>query len=475
LSYKCPLCLTLLKKEIGLERYCTKHQSRERFECDPNTLEKKFYCKEPGDNCNETTDDGVFLRHVGCSYKNPFWNSSQNKVIVPGDETKTAVQFQLDFDSGQDIGINVQHWLIGMLRSVPNDTSEMWFPAMLLRATAEKRVANRVGVLVELSGARESGKTILAVQMMTRHGYRFANNATNEVLVNDFVYSPVESTGDPKIQASFRRYIETLHLVSLLKRNNHDLFLPMGTRREHGHLKVAFIKPSKHWRVPTEDDDDDEMTTAQKIAKLVKWTFKNFSQELKIAGTQILGGNSRSFWYTVVLYDPAGENCEEDDLRRNLGNADKVAVVINAAEIFDLKTNIAEEISLRVANRRIAQGVDRKQKLFLVITQMDRVKNKMGEEDWKRVEAIADDISLKRSLSREARSLLIKWLEQSPTENKKELKEKLKLVDKVFFVWTEDLPTASKPAKRDTLPKSKGLARFVCACLGIKLSQISQS
>jgi hypothetical protein len=463
-----------LEKGIELERYCTKHQHKDRFECDPNTLKKNLYCKERSDNCNETTDGGVFFRHIGCVYKNPFWDSAKQEVSVPGDETKTAVQFRLDFDTGQDMGVNVQHWLLGVLRNVPRDTREMWFPAMLLRATAEKRFATRIGSLVELAGARESGKTILAVQMMTRHGYLFTHNSKNEVLINNFVYSPVESTGDPKVIPSFRRYIETLHLVSLLQRNNKEIFLPIGTRREQGHLKAAFIKPSKNWHVSTEDDDDDEMTIQQKSVKWLKKTAVNFLEELKIAGASILGSESRPFWYTIILYDPAGENSEEEDLRRD--NVDKVAIVINAEDIFDLKRYSTEEgVSLRVANRLIAQGVDRKQKLFLVVTQMDKIKNYVGADDWKRVETVADDVNLKKSLSREAKELLKKWLVQIPTENKTELKEKLKFVDKVFFVWTEDLPDSYIPKKQDKLPKSKGLARFVCACLEIKLSQITQS
>lgn len=497
MSYKCPLCLTPLRNGVRLQRHCVKHGVGKEFNCDPRTLRAETYCSERGDNCNETTDDGVFFRHIGCSYKNPFWNEDKSVVEVPGRGEETSALFQLDFGLGRDMGVKVQHWLMGVLRLVPEESPEMWFPAMLLRATGEtSSMWKRVGVLVELAGAKESGKTILAMMSMNQYGYTLVNSPSDEVEVRDFIYSSYGNEGQ------FRRYVETLHLSTLLKAGqSKGLFLPQGTFRSRS-VKVSFIKPSKNWQDPPDDGIDEDFRWPKRLAMkalfVVPNLIKGFVSQTGLVLSQIMhGANSYPFWYTIIFYDTAGEANDAQDMQRELDAIDKVAIVVNAGEIFGLskKVNIAGEQrdveseepeddeqtesegeivdqSIKTACDRIAKGVDRKQKLYLIVTQMDRVKERI-ETDWQRVELIADSVGSKK-LNREAKEMLTKWLSSSDAPHARNLKNKLRFVKGVFFVWTADLPKSLAPQNQTKMPRSRGLAKFICDCLDVKMSQITK-
>jgi hypothetical protein len=474
-----------------------KHDTGKEFNCDYRTLRAETYCSERGENCNETTDGGVFFRHIGCPHKNPFWNADRSAVEVPVGAEETSALFQLDFGHGRDIGVKVQHWLLGVLGLVPEESPEMWFPAMLLRATAEtSSLWKRVGVLVELAGARESGKTILAMMSMNQHGYTLVNGASHEIEVRDYIYSSHTNEGQ------FRRYVETLHLSTLLRDGQRrGLFLPQGTFRSRN-VKVSFIKPSKNLPVPTDDGVDEDFRWPKRFAMKALFAIPNavkrIVSETSLTLWQIVhSANDYPFWYTVIFYDTAGEANDARDMQLELDAIDKVAIVVNAGEIFGLskKVNVADERkgaesdeleeddepesdgaiedqSIKTACDRIAKGIDRKQKLYLIVTQMDRIKEHIGG-DWQRVEIIADSIGSKK-LNREAKGMLSEWLSRSPASHAKDLKNKLRLVNDVFFVWTEDLPKSSVPERQAKMPRSRGLAKFICDCLDVKMSQITK-
>ena len=488
MNYKCPLCLTPLTSEISLERYCVKHpRSSKVFACAARTLRLEIYCAERGDNCNETTEDGVFFRHIGCSYKNPFWNDEKGVVEVPVEPEATSAVFHLDFGLNLDETVRVQHWLLGVLALLPKSVPEMWFPAMLLRATSEtSSFRKRVGVLVELAGAKESGKTILAMMSMNSRGYALHNGLSLEVELRDFIYSSHSTQGQ------LLRYIETLHLSTLLRDSQpQGLFLPQGTVKGRS-IKVSFIKPSRHWQVPADDYVSEDISLPKRLALktllAIPNLVKGFASQTALVFWQITHSSTHyPFWYTVVLYDTAGEANDAKDLQRELHAIDKVAIVINAGEIFGLPQVEAaagttekqsqttagssfSDQSLRTACDRIKTGVDRKQKLYLIITQMDRIRKQIND-DWKQVETIADSIGSKK-YNREAKELLKKWLTQSQSTHAADLRNKLRNVIGVYFVWTENLPPSGAPANPKALPRSRGLAKFMCDCLGVKPDQI---
>lgn len=500
MSYKCPLCLTPLANGVRLQRYCVKHRVSKEFNCHPRTLRAEIYCSESGDNCNETTEDGVFFRHIGCSYKNPFWNEAKGVVEVPVQSEETSAGYQLDFGLGgeREVRVVVQHWLLGVLALLPENISEMWFPAMLLRATAEtSSLWRRVGVLVELAGAKESGKTILAMMSMNQHGYTLVNGSSPEIEVRDFIYSSHKEGN----QGEFLRYVETLHLSTLLKDGQRKrLFLPQGTFRGRS-VKVSFIKPSKNWQIPTDDGVEADLRWPKKLALKALFAVPNLvkgivSQTALVAWQIVHAATSYPFWYTVVLYDTAGEANDARDIQRELDAIDKVAIVVNAGEIFGLAKQLhvapdenvgesgqieedgetefggLEDQSIKTACDRIAKGVDRRQKLYLIVTQMDRIKEQI-KADWPRVEVIVDSIGSKH-FNREAKEMLSQWLAQSHAPHADDLKNKLRRVKDVFFVWTEDLPKSLAPNRQARMPRSRGLAKFICDCLGVKMSQITK-
>jgi len=492
LTHKCPLCLTPLKHGISLERYCLTHNTRKEFNCDARTLRTEMFCSEDrGDLCNETTNHGVFFRHIGCPCQNSFWNRERSTIEIPVQPDETSARYQTNFGVGQEVGIQVQHWQLGVLASLPRDISEMWFPAMLLRATAEtSAVAKRVGVLVELAGAKESGKTILAMMSMNRQGYSLANGSSPEIEIRDYIYSSHINTGQ------FHRYVETLHLSTLLRgRQRRGLFLPQGTFRGRS-VKVAFIKPSKNLQVPGDEGIGEDLRWPQRFALKALFAaprlLQSFFSQTSLVAWQIMhAATNYPFWYTVVLYDTAGEANDAQDLQRELDAIDKVAIVINAGEIFavapgtnstandevvdgdDTEASGSEaDQSIKTACERIAKGVDRRQKLYLVVTQLDRIRNQI-QADWPKIEVVVDSIGSKK-YNRVAKEILDRWLQQSSSVHAEDLRQKLRRIKGVFFVWTEDLPQSKRPANQERLPRSRGLAKFICDCLDVQLSQITK-
>ncbi|HXQ33491.1 MAG TPA: hypothetical protein VN843_05670, partial [Anaerolineales bacterium] len=306
-------------------------------------------------------------------------------------------------------------------------------------------------------------------------GYALHNGSSVEVELRDYIYSSHTTQGQ------LNRYIETLHLSTLLRDGqSRGLFLPQGTFKGRN-IKVSFIKPSKHWQVPPDDEVSDDFSLPKRIALktllAIPNFIKGFASETALVFWQITHKATHyPFWYTVILYDTAGEANEVRDLQRELHAIDKVAVVINAGEIFGLLQSEAadgtavNDQSLRSARERIKTGIDRKQKLYIVVTQMDRIREQI-KDDWQQVETIADSIG-SRKYNREAKDLLRKWLAQSQSTHAAELGNKLRNVTSVFFVWTEDLPPSQAPANQAKLPRSRGIAKFMCDCLGVKTDQI---
>jgi hypothetical protein len=488
-TYKCPLCLTKLTKREQLARFCTLHKDRpDIFPCVPEAMKTLVFCVERECRCDDSVDEGIFLRHVDCKMRNPFWNESIGKVVVPGQPDTTRAQFPLDYGSGTPRPEWVQHWMLGSLRTVPDDAPEMWFPLMMLRATAEKNGRGRTGRLVELAGARESGKTVLAVQAMNHHGYVPASNTTDSVDLHNYIFS--RNSGEE----TFRIFLETLRLNTLLRLNAKEVYLPRPTLNEPGHLKAVFIRPAPNSHPSTSTEREKSDGLLRVAASLAIGFLRRLTGEVRVAAGQVLSGD-RPFWYTLVLYDTSGEASENEDLMPDLAAVDKVAVVVNAAEIFGLGVGGSEK-SIEVAVQRIARAKKRGQHCDLILTQMDRLKppldtwgqtndsvdlgdrppeqtrSSVSAADWQKIVEVAGDLNTDRK--KESQALLTKWLGEWPNENKVLLRKSLKNVKQIFFVWTENLPQRHVPSEQAAQPYSYGLAKFICRCLDIKWENINQ-
>jgi len=487
-SYRCPLCLKPLTERERLTRHCTYHPDRdETFNCYPDALPNKIFCPIVECKSVDEIESGVFLRHVACEETNPFWDGHELKI--PGEAHEGRIPVSLDFGTGEEQSLYVQHWLIGVLRDLPQMGAEMWFPLMLLRATGESSGLSTVGRFIELAGARAAGKTVLAVQAMSPHGH-----AGGYVDVDNYIFTRrLEGVAG----RTYRSFLEILHLSNLLQHSDHYLFSPDGTPPGTRNMRVAFYRPTEEFGLRLNDGDRKLTGYLKRMFWLgARSTERFFRVDLHASFKEIFGSQGfHPYWYTLAFYDKSGESEENEDIQRD--TLDKVAVVVNAAEIFGIKIvedrrtgeNHATEKSIEVAVQRLKRAAARKQLCYLVVTQLDLVKETIGERDWTTVQRLADgltDIGKDRGVFRRiwgrlvpprpspARRLLEAWLGSEPTGNRRQLKERLKDVEDIFFIWTDNFPTSRTPTKQTSLPTSHGLARFVCRCLDIRWDQIGK-
>jgi len=340
-----------------------------------------------------------------------------------------------------------------------------------------------------LAGARAAGKTVLALQAMSPHG-----PAGGYVEVDNFIFTRrLEGVAG----RTYRSFLEILHLSNLLQRSDPYLFSPDGTPPGTRNMRVAFYRPANELGVRLDDGDRNLAGYAKRMVRLaVRATDRFFRVDLHASFKEIFGAQGvHPYWYTLAFYDKSGESEEVADIMRD--TLDKVAVVVNAVEVFGLKIaedpitgeKYAAEKSIEVAVQRLKRATAQRQVCYLVVTQMDLVKDKVGERDWATVLELADGVNnvgrdrgmFRRSWARlvppgpsPARRLLEKWIGPQATGNRKQLKERLKDVEEIFFIWTDNFPTSRTPSRQNTLPTSHGLAKFVCRCLNIRWEQIGR-
>lgn len=460
--YRCPLCLKVLARNDKLVRFCTYHPDQVvTFGCD-NDLGVTAFCPRDKKCHKAIQPHGVFLRHVGCTAQNPF----------------------PDKDALETAG-SIGNWQIKVLGQILEQTStsvygsEMWFPLMLLRATSERdETGKRRGALVGLAGARRAGKTILAMQAMDIQGYiqPTSTNKTACLDIQDFIFSHgVEG-------ATQNPLTETLRLRENMRRNRGKLSLPPGTKKTKGDLKAVFFKPtggstaSETTQAPVLVGDQPSvspttggLSTGKKIWSYVREAANHINFDFNTPGT-----TSSDYWYTVALYDTAGELSERDDrLLDSLDQAiDKAAIVVDAQDVFGSgETTDENSVAVAVARLGFTSQIE-KLKTCLIVTKLDcLVDRKMAEKSLNRVEA-ARDLGIEKTSERE---LLTKWLETNKHARNNELLAFVKneqAVDAVFFVWTENLPTSQDLTEQAEQPVSYHLDRFIAWCLEVEWSKL---
>lgn len=461
MGYKCPLCLKDLTGDEKLSRFCIQHGTSEEFIFAESR--EKMFCPEPDGSCNDLIETGVFLRHLGCPAENPFWDQTSKRVQIATDNSSTIRHTITTANGPQDV--QVTHWEIAMLQSVPTDAKEMWFPLMLLRATAEERNGKRIGALVELAGAREVGKTVLALQAMDYQGY-IPLGGSGHIGVKDYIFSRrlEGGTGNPLLDKLYLRH---------LMETNKAFVIPQGTIRGAHDLKVVFITPSAYSKPEGRDRQVEPSESAgahgwlNKIANSIKHDWHLLKEDLKRLLLPVYQpGAERSFRYTVAFYDTAGEEAEKEDLilQRLEHAVDRVAVLIAADDIFQASSGQSLQVALQRINRLSDQKLLNR---CLVVTKVDCIMNQLPPEEKEKVRRIAGDLEQNPEQDEEAHNLLIGWLKQ---KGHQELANKLAEF-KVFFVWTEGLPEAGEG--EGVVPYSWGLAKFICWCLGITWPMIN--
>lgn len=356
------------------------------------------------------------------------------------------------------------------MRTIP-PAPEMWFPLMLLRATNEtlnNQRGKRIGVLVELAGSTQVGKTILAMQSMEYEGYVAEDHGQGRhVEVKDFMFSRLP----PGRTAATNPLLANLYLSSLMRLNKKGLHGFAPTFKLPGDVKAAFFKPASAARRSLPLDSSGSEPRQSRVGAIAKNVI-----DILIGIKDIFWSHrSRGFWYTVILYDIAGEafivgDPTTDAIERAV---DKVAVLVDATEIFDFQ---GDGDSVATANEQIGKAAARSLPHCLVVTKVDLIMGMLPPEDQVKVKKFAEDLSCE--YKEETLELLQKWLDQGTADaNIRQLKNRIDKVDRVFLIWTENLPTSNKEGTVQTSseqPRSYGLARFICWCLEIPWTTLNR-
>jgi hypothetical protein len=414
----------------------------------------------------------------------------------------------------------------------------MWFPPMLLAATAQQHNGRKTsGAVVALIGDKSVGKTILAIQATDEQGYIPINDKDRDLTLGHYVFSRPAEGVDINVPL-----FETLILCYRLHRvSNPELFKLAPTSRGPGDLKAVFIKPSPSAMTNDRKEgsnnpsgsvrDDQYQATGRPDRWYKKWpkaiwasrpvvivrdalgTFINeFFGKIAPPPPKLPMKIDRPLWYTLILSDLAGEGIEFNDpvVSEVLDLADKIAILVNAVEVF---TDSKSQESIHVAHDRFKalQLMNNKKKCCLIVTQMDLVLAKL-KKDRALVERIAKDYD--HDHTEETRTLLRKWLNKHKSPARRFLATDLNRFDRIFFVWTENLPevhlgdvvrqeavtagsgstvmqveqpserkditegnpTAGQaPVRNPKKPESFGIVRFVCWALDIEWSDINQA
>lgn len=284
MAYLCPLCLQALTSSDKLEFRCARHPTvwhqTSGIESAPR------FCSERGcDSGRHLGYNDLFCRHLKCNRgKNPFWDgntvSVKDKVVVLGSNSQETVT----------------HWQVALLKDLEKCAyPDMWFPSRLL--VPVDRATRRRGrtAMVSLCGAKNVGKTYLAMHALDTQGVDTAKA--------DFIYCYPSDMSEHNGSTASTEFLETLRLREVMQGNEDFSQRLRSTESRPRNLKVSFFVPSVTGRF-------------RWLRKLV----------------QTLEGSVHS----LMLYDISGEAAEKS-FDRNINEHDQhmdvVAVVISAEDI----------------------------------------------------------------------------------------------------------------------------------------------
>lgn len=414
---KCPLCFQKLDQTQQLAQVCLSHKDRHRvfpFDID----RKDMFCGVKTCENPRSIQTGVFLRHIGCPAKNPYWRGNGSGISVPEHDT-------LERD-GQVF--HVQHWMFGVLRELAEldpTASEMWFPLHMFRTvnwySLDERQGQQIGASIRLAGAKNAGKTVLATMALVPYGYMQANPAP-VFRVENFVYVSPEGIG--VVQQPQEQFLQALLPFSMLRDQRNTPEWVAGTPPTRSNIKAAFFRANVEDR---------------------KWSEEIWKYML----------NSNEPWHSLLFYDTAGED-NEKPAEKHRETVDIGAVVLDGSGLGFLgqitppnAKTASERLATIFANRKC-----------LIVTKVDLI-------DQDRLTPEERDVLAKLRSGEEVapgaeRHLVKRWLsDPNALPAERDLAHQLGNLE-VFFIWTEGLDDTT-PGK---LPQTFGLRRFVAWALG---------
>lgn len=358
MHYRCPLCLKLLERDDRVVKFCPVHRDANRHPValyEPEERDGGFSCEIEGCKTHKVVrPDGLLFRHEGCALEaapgvrlpstNPFWNGTSVQI-------EEFVEFALD---GQARRVPVDHWQIDVLKQLQSKSqSEMWFPAALLPRRGDSR-----HVLVSLTGAKNAGKTYLAMRAVDPEAYSLKPRPSDDFF---FIHQGAEVRGDA------RDFLFTLYLRQLLRDNKPREFASLlaSTAQRPRNLKVALFPQAPP--PPT-----------------VPWLFRHLaaSRELYVDMHRSMGMRGQepeASFRALMLYDLSGEAVERDmqDVLRHDSEMSVVAVLLSIEDLLS-DTPAPGLAATRERLMRIGQVKavnNRSLRACLIITKCDRLQN----------------------------------------------------------------------------------------------------
>ncbi len=413
---KCPLCFQKLDPLQQLARVCLTHKDRaQTFSFDIDR--KDIFCQVKTCENPRSIQTGVFLRHIGCPAKNPYWKSEKEGVVVPESDTldREGKVFQ------------VQHWMFGALRELAEldpKASEMWFPLHMFRTVnwypLDERQGQQIGATIRLAGAKNAGKTVLATMALVPYGYA-QPQPVPAFRVENFIYVSPEGIGH--VQQPQEQFLQALLPFSMLRDQRNAPEWVAGTPPTRANIKAAFFRANVEDR---------------------KWAEEIWKYVL----------NSKEPWHSLLFYDTAGED-NEKPAEKHKEPVDIGAVVLDGSELGFFE-HITPPNAKTASERLVTIAANRK---CLIVTKVDLIQHDLLlPEERELIAKLRTGEPLEPGVERD---VLRRWLREAhalPAE--RDLAEQLADVE-VFFIWTEGINDTA-PGR---LPQTYGLRRFVSWCL----------
>ena len=418
---KCPLCFRKLDRTQQLARVCLSHKDhRQTFYFDIDR--KDIFCPVKSCENPRSIQTGVFLRHIGCPAKNPYWKGEGQPVAIP--EADTLERASKVF--------HIQHWMFGVLRELAElepEGPEMWFPLHMFRTVnwypLDERQGQQIGATIRLAGAKAAGKTVLATMALVPYGYG-QPQAAPSFRVENYIYVSPEGVG--VTEHPQEQFLQALLPFSMLRDQQNTPEWVAGTPPTRANVKAAFFRANVENRKWAEE--------------IVRYAF-----------------NAKEPWHSLLFYDTAGED-NEKPAEKHKDPVDIGAVVLDGSQI-----GFFHQITppnAKTASERLATiAATRK---CIIVTKLDLINKDVL---WPPERELLEKVRAGEPVAPGSeRDLLRRWLREAnalPAE--RDLAEQLSGVE-VFFIWTEGLTDTSPGA----LPRTFGFRKFVSWCLDGRLA-----
>jgi IPT/TIG domain-containing protein len=453
--YRCPLCLTRLgagQRLVVFKRNdptAARPGDFDRIDCsDPNFVERIIDFGGKG-GLTPTEENAVFVSHMKCTATNPFWDEVKGKVDMPGDPNEGGNELAAEFEcsrTGQTLQKQLKHWIVGMLRTAADRYVKhrpMWYTFPLLLATAaenEEDLERPFGSLVEIASTKDVGKTILTLQLLNDILYQNGRSLN----VSDYFY--------PKTD-----FKEELYFRSTWQ--DRPTSRPAATLPTPGDMRAVFVAPinASPFDEPVNGNglkpsrwQSFVRKTREGAAYFLESTFGSMGEEQKQKETfdlsRMMAEKRHLVWKPVLFYDTAGElQARRAQIIQSVSQTtNKLAICIDARDVFDIDSISRDDhnASIKHACGRINNMLltpHRQKATCIIVTKLDMVD--FTPEQREQVRRIAEDVDVNDD---EAREMLVDWLKAHSDNDKRKLIGYLRRsdhsVERVFFVWTENLP-----------------------------------